>query len=155
MAPVVKVRDIVEEMEILNDQLHAYLNKQTGELITLSSDVLEAAEDEDDLESYADWQQEDIRTAQKILNTDDYLPLPSNFDIDKYSIMEQFCHEIENDELSDELLSQIRGSGAFRRFKNAVNRHGIAEDWYRYRQSALEKIAIDWLEAHEIPYEIN
>ncbi len=36
-----------------------------------------------------------------------------------------------------------------------VYRYDIAEDWYRYRQAALEQIAIDWLEAHAIPYEIN
>ena len=28
----------------------------------------------------------------------------------------------------------------------------IEEDWYRFREEELEKIAIDWLEANQIPY---
>jgi hypothetical protein len=30
--------------------------------------------------------------------------------------------------------------------------HGIEEEWYRFRQEELEKIAIDWLEANQISY---
>jgi hypothetical protein len=33
-----------------------------------------------------------------------------------------------------------------------VHRHNIHEAWYRFRDEALKRIAIDWLEAHEIPY---
>ncbi|NJP11826.1 MAG: hypothetical protein HC866_22085 [Leptolyngbyaceae cyanobacterium RU_5_1] len=153
MAPVVKLRDVVDEMDTLNDELRAYLNKQTGELITVSSEELQAAEAGDDIESYPDWQKEAIQKAQEILDSDAYLPLPSKFDIHEYSIMERFCYEIEDAELSNELLFQIQGSGAFRRFKHAIDRYNIANDWYRYRQQALEQIAIDWLAANVIPYE--
>jgi hypothetical protein len=69
--------------------------------------------------------------------------------------MQRFCDEVEDAELSNELLFQMRGSGPFQRFKHAIHRHNIADDWYRYRQAALERIAIDWLEANAIPYEIN
>jgi Uncharacterised protein family (UPF0158) len=155
MAPVIKLQDVVDEMGMLNDELHAYLNKQTGKLITLSGDVLQAAEDDDDKEFYSDWEKEDIQTAREILTTDDYLPLPGKFEIDEYSIMEQFCYGIEDPELSNELLFQIKGSGAFRRFKHAIDRYNITEDWYRYRQKALEKFAIDWLEENSISYTTN
>ena len=30
--------------------------------------------------------------------------------------------------------------------------NGIEEEWYRFRQEELEKIAIDWLEANQISY---
>ena len=66
--------------------------------------------------------------------------------------MERFCYSVEDEELSNELLDQIRGSGAFRRFKDAIYRHGITDDWYRFRQAALEEIAVKWLEANNIPY---
>jgi hypothetical protein len=155
MAPVVKLQDVVNEMDMVSDGLHAYLNRKTGKLITISSDELEAAEAGDDLDSYSDWEQEAIQAAQNILNTDDYLRLPSKFDIHKYSIMERFCYEIRDTELSNELLFQIKGSGAFQRFKHAIHRYNIAEDWYRHRQKALEKIAIDWLEANSISYITN
>jgi hypothetical protein len=155
MVPVVKLQNVIDEMDTVGDGLYAYLNRKTGRLITISSDELEAAEAGDDFGSYSDWEQEAIQEAQDILNTDDYLPLPTKLDIHEYSIMEQFCNEIEDAELSNELLFQIRGSGAFQRFKHAIHRHNIDEDWYRYRQKALEKIAIDWLEANSIPYTTN
>jgi hypothetical protein len=155
MVPVVKLQNVIDEMDTVGDGLYAYLNRKTGRLITISSDELEAAEAGDDFGSYSDWEQEAIQEAQDILNTDDYLPLPTKLDIHEYSIMEQFCNEIEDAELSNELLFQIRGSGAFQRFKHAIHHYNIDEDWYRYRQKALEKIAIDWLEANSIPYTTN
>ncbi len=155
MALVVKLQQVVDEMDTLSDELRAYLNQQTGQLITISSEEFQAAEEGDDIESYPDWQKEAIRKAQEILDAADYLPLPGKFDLDEYSIMKRFCDEIEDAELSNELLFQIKGSGAFRRFKHAIDRYHIANNWYRYRQKALEKIAIDWLEANSIPYEIS
>jgi hypothetical protein len=155
MALVVNLQDIVDEMDMLSDELHVYLNRKTGRLITISNSELEAAEAGDDLSSYSTWEQETIQEAQDILNTDDYLPLPSKFDIHEYSITERFCNDIESTELSNELLSQIKGSGAFQRFKHTIQRYNLAEDWYRYRQKALEKIAIDWLETNAIAYTTN
>lgn len=152
---LVKLQHVVDEMDAISDELHAYLNRKTGELITISNNELEAAEAVDDLDSYSGWDQEAIQAAQNVLNTDNYLRLPSKFDLHEYSIMERFCYEIEDTELSNELLFQIKGSGAFRRFKQAIHRNNITEDWYRYRQKALEKIAIDWLEANFISYTTN
>jgi hypothetical protein len=151
----VKLQAVVDEMDTLSEELHAYLNTQTGKLITISSEELKSAEAGADIESYSDWEKTAIQTAQEILESDDYLPLPSKFEIDEYSIMKRFCNEIKDAELSNELLFQLQGSGAFRRFKHAIDRYNITNDWYRYRQTALEKIAIDWLESNSISYEIN
>ncbi len=54
--------------------------------------------------------------------------------------------------MSRELLTRIQGSGAFRRFKEAIYRNGIQDAWFRYRQEELETIAINWLHANEIEY---
>jgi Uncharacterised protein family (UPF0158) len=155
MTLVVRVQDVVNEMDAVSDEYHAYLNKLTGELVTIGDEEIRAVEQMHDLADYADWQQEAIQKTSQVLDSDDYLPLPNKFDIHEYSIIEQFCIQVEDAELSDELMFQIRGSGAFQRFKHAIYRYDIEEDWYRYRQTALERIAIDWLDANEIPYETN
>jgi hypothetical protein len=152
MTSVVKFQDVVDEMDTVSDEHHAYLNRQTGELVTIGDEEIRAVEEEHDLANYADWQQEAIQTTSQVLDSDDYLPLPSKFDIHEYSIMQRFCDEVEDADLSNELLFQIRGSGAFQRFKHAIHRYDIAENWYRYRQTALEQIAIDWLESNAILY---
>jgi len=59
---------------------------------------------------------------------------------------------VVDDEIKERLLDKIRGRGAFRRFKDAIHMNGIEEEWYRFRQEELEKIAIDWLEANQISY---
>jgi Uncharacterised protein family (UPF0158) len=155
MTSAVKVQDVVDEMDAVSDEHYAYLNRQTGELVTIGDEEIRAVEEEHDLADYAAWQQEAIQTTSQVLDSDDYLPLPNKFDIHEYAIIEQFCIQIEDVELSNELLFQIRGSGAFQRFKHAIHRYNIADDWYRYRQTALERIAIDWLDANAIPYEID
>ena len=66
--------------------------------------------------------------------------------------MERFCQGIEDNKQRVDLLNTIRGSGAFRRFKGAIHQFGIQDDWYNYRGQALERIAIDWLDDHRIPY---
>jgi hypothetical protein len=46
----------------------------------------------------------------------------------------------------------IKGSGAFRRFKNAIYSIGADKAWYQFRQAEIEKIAIEWVEEQQIPY---
>ncbi|WP_276662556.1 UPF0158 family protein [Syntrophomonas wolfei] len=52
----------------------------------------------------------------------------------------------------NELLYAIRGRGAFRRFKDKVQRLGIQQQWDKFREEAFKEIAIDWCEYNNIPY---
>jgi hypothetical protein len=148
----VLLEDVVREMEVLADETHAYLNRRTGKLVTLGDEEISIVEEGRDIQAYPEWQQESIQETREVLSSEDYLSLPTKFEIDEYSIVERFCRLVEDPALREELLSQIRGRGAFRRFKDAVHRHGVAEDWYRFRRGALEDIAAEWLEENGIPY---
>jgi Uncharacterised protein family (UPF0158) len=149
---VVSIKDVVDEMDVPSDEHSAFLNRHTGELVTLSREELSAAEEDDDIGDYPEWQKEMIIKAKEVIASDDYLPLPSKFDIHEYNIMEDFCFSVADDKIRGALLDKIRGTGAFRRFKDAIHMNEMEEEWYRFRQEALEKIAIDWLEANQIPY---
>ncbi len=46
----------------------------------------------------------------------------------------------------------LHGAGAFRSFRSAVRRLRIEEEWFRFRQSAFEVIALGWFEAHGISF---
>ncbi|SCZ08534.1 UPF0158 family protein [Alkaliphilus peptidifermentans] len=83
---------------------------------------------------------------------DYFILLPSQFDINEYCIMEEFCLEIENDNIRDGMYNSIKGGGAFRRFKDKIRRYGLEEKWYKYRDEAIKKIAIEWCEENGIPY---
>jgi hypothetical protein len=152
MKAIVSIKDVVDEMDVPSDEHSAFLNRRTGELVTLSTEELSAAEEDDDIVDYPEWQQEMIVKAREVISSEDYLPLPSKFDVHEYHIMEDFCCSIVDDEIRERLLDKIRGQGAFRRFKDALLMYDIEEEWYRFRQEELERIAIDWLEANKISY---
>jgi hypothetical protein len=50
------------------------------------------------------------------------------------------------------LLDKIRGSGAFRRFKDTVYRYGIEKDWFRFKDEAYKEIAVSWLTSYGFDY---
>jgi len=143
---------VIEHLDMLNDEITAYLNKQTGELVVLSTEELSAAEEGEDPADYPEWQQEAVLKAQEVIASDDWLELPDKFDIHEYNVMEEFCYSVADTQISERLLGQIRGSGAFRRFREAIDFFGIEQDWYRFRSETMERIAVEWLEANQIAY---
>ena len=149
----VKLQDVVETMDMLGDEMSAHLNKRTGELITLTSEEFEAAEEEEgDLADYPEWQRESILKAREIIDSEDWVALPAKEDIHDYAIMEEFCRSIADPELSERLLNTIRGSGAFSRFRGALEALDLRQEWYDFRAVELEKIAVEWLDENEIAY---
>ncbi len=152
MAVIIALRKVVDEIDALMDESTAYLNRQTGELYTLQHEDAELGEDDVDVEDLPDWQRDQIPVIRDILGSEDWLPLPTKFDIHEWAIMDEFSRSIDDPELRDELQNAIRGAGAFRYFKDTIHRRGIHEHWYRYRTAALDRIVIDWLDEHEIVY---
>ena len=152
MAVTVKLKDIIEGMEFQSDEGSSHLNTTTGEVVYITDEEVRAAEDETPLDQFPEWQHEVIRLAKEFIESDDYLELPTKFDIHEYRIMERFCLSVDDDDMRDNLCNAIRGRGAFRRFKDRIHEYGIADDWYTYRDEALRKIAIDWCEGNGIQY---
>jgi hypothetical protein len=153
MKPV-SLQSVVNEMDVLSDEVTAYINKKTGELYSVTEEevgILERGYEED--EFIPEWQRETLPKVREVLESGDFVLLPDKFEIHEYSIMERFCLSLSDEGLQDELLNAIRGSGAFRRFKDAIYRKDIQDDWYRFRDQALKRIAIDFLEAEGIPWQ--
>jgi hypothetical protein len=148
----VKLSDIIEGLEFQSDECFSYLNTATGEVVSVTTEELRAAENDEPLEDFPDWQHDVIRMAKDIVETEHYLPLPDRFEINEYQIMERFCLSVDDEDIRDDLCDAIHGRGAFRRFKDRVQAYGIAEEWYRYRDAALRDIAVVWCEAHGITY---
>ncbi|MDK2877725.1 MAG: hypothetical protein PWR06_441 [Thermoanaerobacteraceae bacterium] len=92
MKPV-KLKDIVDELEIQMDEYNKYLNKETGEIITVSTEELSIAEESeegDDFSDYPDWQRDSIRDALDIIeNWENYIELPDKWEIDEYVFPER------------------------------------------------------------------
>jgi hypothetical protein len=149
----VKLKVIIEEIEIQPEDHTSYLNKNTGEIFAIGLEEMAAAEEELPLEDFEPWQHEVILKAKEILDTEDFIPLPSKFDINDWEIMERFCDSVADPALGKMLHSTIRGGGAFRRFKEMIREHEVEDKWYEFREEALRDILIDWCESKGIDYE--
>lgn len=157
MIPI-ELHSIVDEIESQIDDYNKYLDTQTGQVISVASEdlrIAEGSEKNDDFSEYPDWQQTSIKQAMDVLVncfSDKYIMLPTIYDINEYDIIEEFCGTVQNCQISDSLYSTIRGSGAFRRFKDAICRYGIEDSWYKFRRDAFIEVAIKWCERNKILY---
>ena len=152
MAAIVSLRDVIDEMEIMSDEATSYINRKTGELITLTDEISAMAEDPDDAEEAAEWQKDILPKVREVAASEDFIPLPGKFEIHEWSIMERFARSLTDAAATDELDTALHGRGAFRRFKDTVQRPGIADEWYRFSDAVLAEVAIDCLEAHGIEF---
>jgi hypothetical protein len=149
--PKILLSYIVEALE-MQDQLSShYYHIPTGEIVFIGDHDFMHEEADDDPDAYADWELESIEKAKDIIGNDDYVELPTSFDINEYSMMERFCFTI-HDDIGNILYDSIQGSGAFGRFKNIIQRYGIENRWYKYRENLYYEIAKEWCEENEIPF---
>jgi hypothetical protein len=154
MAIVVSLSKVVDELEIQNDQMTSFLDKDTGEFYTVTAEDSSVIEGEEEVnwDDLPDWQRKYLQETKAAFDKDEMIQLPTQWDIHEYQIMEDFCNSLSDDRISNDLLDAIRGSGAFRRFKDEIYRLRIEADWYAFRKQAFKEIAIGWLEENEIDY---
>jgi len=58
MAVIVSLHDVVTEMDVFSDEHTAYINRRTGELITVTHEELALAENPEAVAEAPQWQQE-------------------------------------------------------------------------------------------------
>lgn len=151
----VQLKDIVEMLDMPVDEYRAFVDLATGEVVSVSLELLRIAEESEEDEEAPDlpqWQLAEWDTAQQIASTDWFRELPTKFDVHDWAIMEQFAFSVESSRKRQELLTALHGSGAFRRFRNTLRREGLEQAWYAYKEQALRKIAIEWCEENGLAW---
>ncbi|SFN79633.1 UPF0158 family protein [Proteiniclasticum ruminis] len=94
--------------------------------------------------SLADDLEENLTLEDALNDPDSYIPLPTEYEIHEYQIMENFVNSLEDEDAARELLNAMQGKGAFRRFKEKVSLLSLEDRWYNHRDEAYEKIAMEW-----------
>lgn len=155
MPAIVVLSDIVEALEIQFDESSSFLDRDTGQVETVSNVLLGAAqecgdEEESDLPT---WQEQEWEIAKRIVSTDRFQKLPTKFEVHEWAIMQDFSRSMELDRVREDLLGAIQGAGAFRDFKATLGRHHIESAWYAFRAEALRQIALNWCEENHIAWE--
>ena len=160
---MVNLIDVVDNMGMAYDSVRFLYDREIDEIVMVFTDALNVAEEleEDaDLEEAAQHTESDVEEmelAVRIVNDDGsvFVSLPSQWDIDEYSIMCDFVDTLPDSSMRDRLAHKLRGSGAFRRFKDGVHQYDIADAWYRYRDQRLIVIAQRWCQRNDIPLTVT
>src|ERR1700683_3408005 len=117
MPATARLQDIVDALEMQFDESLSFFDRDTGQVETLSSELLSAAEEGEHNEDLAlsdeEWELAKLIVASK----DRFLELPTKLDVHEWAIMEEFAHSVKSAAIREDLLHAIHGAGAFRNFK--------------------------------------
>lgn len=156
--PRAKVYEIIDAIQCTPDGFAAYSDRTTGTIeIVPAPDVVEDDDDTDDDESTDDtpeWEREEHELARRIMEDTSgrYVPLPEQFDANEWEMMAGFAASVEDARGGERLEGAIRGSGAFRRFKEAVHALNLTDRWHVHRDACYAKIAIVWCEENAVEW---
>lgn len=131
------LEDIAEKLDETMDHWTQYMNVATGEFESLPDGV---------------YIEPDEELMERIDGSDDYLRLPDQHDIHEYRIMERFAEATPDRRKREKLFQALNMKRPFRRFKDEINYHGLAEAYYAFRFLAFIEIAKEWCEEYDIPY---
>jgi len=155
---VVDLEVFIVQMEPVDGYM-MFLNIRTGEYVMVNEDYLRRVEhmkDLQDLSGVHEFEKEEIMNILDIEeNFDEYEALPTKFDLDEYSIMEDFIETLEDRKVIEQLEEAIIGKRAFRRFKDTISSLGLSNAWYNYRDQFFLEIAKSWCEERNIPHKIR
>ena len=152
----VNLSDVIDALELLPEEWSGYVNRQSGEVLSIPHDAFAKLESDDEDESLLSEADETmVALAREIESSTHFVRLPGKFEIHEWSIMREFCDSLDNAEQRDQLLEAIHGSGAFRFFQSTLRRLDLRDAWHRYKNAAIEQIAIGWLDAHDIRWKRN
>ncbi|MDX2024473.1 MAG: hypothetical protein SF187_29805 [Deltaproteobacteria bacterium] len=146
MGAEVSIADMVDALDAASNEMSGYVNRLTGEVRTVMHQELLFAEEEADPDM-PKWQQDAVASAREVLQSKDWLELPSKLDIHEWDIMDRFGGSLPRQQQT-EVREAIRGSGAFRNFKRTIRRLGIEDAWFTFKRQELGALARRWLEEH-------
>ncbi len=132
----VKLSDIIEAIESVDDSSQYFLDQETGEIVWVSEMAMSPSEQEEVYDT---------------LDEHGFYRLPTQRDIHEYGMMEEFADSLSSP-AHDRLSTALSGRGAFRRFKAEAHHLGLDQNWYSWRDKAYRNIAVAWCDENDINY---
>jgi hypothetical protein len=147
------------------DAFDYFLDRETGEIIILSEDIINKAQAilaesyDDDIGDFEDvevekvpvipeWMEDEIELALEIFiyEKDRYARIPERNPRYGYDTMKAFARTLEEEALKETLLELLDGKNAFRRFKDSLAPYPKERKlWYGFNAKASRNEIEDWL----------
>jgi hypothetical protein len=142
-----------------------FLDMETGEIIILSEDIINKAQDilaqsyDDDIGDYEDvevekvpvipeWMEDEIELALEIFiyEKERYARIPERSSRYGYETMKAFAETLEDGALREMILELLDGKNAFRRFKDSLAPYPKERKlWYGFNAKASRNEIKTWL----------
>lgn len=152
MKATVSIADIVEALESTSEETQFYLNVNTGEVILKSEAELLISESDEFEDEYSDWDDDMQVNTEAIMETEEFIPLPDQYEINEFEIIEDFYDSLEDGESRKSLSAILQGKGDLNSFQLLLQQYGLVEKWEQFREDSYRQIAINWCEINDIPY---
>ncbi|HEM4858720.1 TPA: hypothetical protein U1147_001204 [Streptococcus suis] len=134
----VSFQDVVDSLQMISQGDRYYYDSHIDELVYLSVGEFRI-ESREGLEEEIE---EDV--------TGRFVRLPTYYDFNAYIFMELYISDLTDGDLSGRLSRAIRGRGAFRRFKNELERCDRLEEWYAFETQCYKELVLEWCQENKI-----
>jgi len=153
----VNLKELAEQMDFMMDEWSSFVNRKTGEVISVEDRHLSFAEEPDEIpERIAEWERDEIEQAAELLKSwGDLIRLPDKYELNEYGMMEDFIGTVKDPHIRDCLGIAIEGKGAFRRFKDTADRFDVIDEWYEFKYQAFLAYARKWCERNGLQYSME
>ncbi|AER20797.1 TPA: hypothetical protein U1405_000117 [Streptococcus suis] len=131
-------QDVVDSLQMISQGDRYYYDSHIDELVYLSVGDFRI-ESRDGLEEEIE---EDVAGR--------FVGLPTYYDFNPYTFMELYISDLTDGDLSGRLSRAIRGRGAFRRFKNELERCDRLEEWYAFETQCYKELVLEWCQENKI-----
>lgn len=160
--------EIQKAMEdTVRDAFDYFLDRETGEIIILSEDIIRKAQEvlaesyDDDIGDFEDvevenvpvipgWMEDEIELALDIFiyEKDKYERIPERNPQYGYNTMKAFTETLEDETLKETLLELLDGKNAFRMFKDNLAPYPKERKlWYGFNAKTARNEIGEWLES--------
>lgn len=133
----ISLKELTDKLEESSDSWSTYLNIETGEFISIPDGT--------------NFEQDPI-LLEKIENSQEYLKLPEQHELQDRQTMMDFVDTLNDDFVIMRLSSAINGPHPYRRFKDTAASFGLLPAYFDFRRKNLENIAKVWCEKNQIQY---
>lgn len=164
---IIDFDEVQKAMEdITRDSFDYFFDLRTGEVITLSEDILSEARERitegdfddmgDDIEyvEFAEepelpyWMEDEIELAIDVLLSegDRYIQIPERDSREAYNTMVEFVKTVKDPLLKEELTIALDGKGAFKKFKNILLEYPKERKrWHAFNAKVMRNMIKEWL----------
>ena len=149
--------------DVSRDAFDYFLDLETGEVMTISNEILEKAEanlyksdnepitNEKEIDEYdmPEWIEDEVELAIRIFSEKQrYVRIPERESQEVYILMKKFTEGVEELHPHDELSAALNSPNSFSGFKKTLsNFPEHRKKWFALNAGAMKKAIIEWLES--------